>query len=400
MPRVAIVGVPPRRDLRRLMTKLSELGYAVVTVDTDPDEPFADTVEASIRVPSFGFDDVIPELTRYHGVRPLDGVALFHELSVEVSTRAAAALGLPHFPVADVAGCTDKLGMRRWMRRKRIPCPPFAGVVTLDEARVAGREIGYPMVVKPARGAAGYGVTRIDEERDLERFFANTSIFWEPRQFILERFMPGHEVSVETVTDADGGSTHAAVFDKPQVLDGPYFLTNIFITTGCLGPAELTAARDAVSDMIVRLELKGCVTHTELRLTPDGPVVIEFGLRPIGWPGPLCVEAATGVDLVAAMAAIACGEQPDVTPYDVAVAGWRYLTVSKTGTVTGLPHVNAIRARKSTIDASVWAAFGDRVGTPPEDFHYVKGYLAAVGSTPMEVAEALRTEDWVLSTSP
>lgn len=398
MARVALIGVPPRAHLRRMLTHLGDLGYTVVTLDAMPVDVFAGAVEAHLTVPALQREPVVSALGEYHRERAIDGIALFQELTVELSTRVAAALGLPHFPLDRIGACANKLRMRRWMAECGVRCPPFTGVSTLAEARAAGREIGYPAVIKPVRGGASYGVTRLDHEQDLERFFRGLDIFWEPREFVIERYLSGPEVSVETISEDGGRHTHLAVFDKPQPLDGPFFLEETLITTGGLDPAQLSAARGAVSEMICRLGLERCITHTELRLTPDGPVVLEFGLRPIGWPGPLCVAASCGVDLVAAMASIACGKPVDAVPHDGhTVAGWRYLTVSTPGTVSGLPDPAHISG--DIIDASIWVRVGDRVGVPPADFNYIKGFLAAKGPTVHSVAATLSHPGWVVSTT-
>jgi biotin carboxylase len=398
--RLAMIGVPPRAHYRRLMTRLAGLGYRVVTLDAAPSGPFDGVVEASIQLPGLRQEPVDAALAGYHRDRPIDGVALFHELTVEISSRGAASLGLPHFPLDRIAACTDKLRMRRWMAESGVPCPPFAGVSGFREAAAQCEGIGYPVVIKPVRGGASYGVTRLDDRAGLERFFAGTDIFWEPREFIVERYLPGHEVSVETIVNGDGGHSHVAVFDKPQALDGPYFLEEMFITTGPRPDPRWDDVRAAVSLMVERLGLRSCVTHTELRLTAGGPVVLEFGLRPIGWPGPLCVQAAGGGDLIEAMAAVACGQEPGpAAGPGPGAAGWRYLTVPAPGVITALPDPVSLE-REGALDVSVWAQVGDTVGVPPRDFNYIKGYLAAAGPAPDSVSRALSTPRWAMATSP
>jgi biotin carboxylase len=394
--RVALVGLPARRHYRQVVSRLAAAGHPVVTVDAAVHGCFDGVAETSLPVADYEPESVTAALAAYHRRQPLAGVALFHEMTVVASTLAAAELGLPHFPVDRVDSCVDKLAMRRRMRECGVACPDFAEATTFDEAVRACTEIGYPAVVKPTRGGASYGVTRVDTEAALRTYFGNTGIFWEPRRFVVEAYLPGREVSVETVTVDGGRHVHLAVFDKPQSLEGPYFLEEEFVTPGWLTGAEAHAVRATVSDMVRRLGLSRCVTHTELRLTPGGPVVLEFGLRPIGWPGPLCVEAASGVDLVAVMAALACGEQIDLPrPAPVAAAGWRYLVVRDPGTVRRVPAVEG-DACGGVLDASVWAAPGDRVNVPPRDFNYIKGYLAVTGDTADDVLARLGAANWEL----
>ena len=227
-----------------------------------------------------------------------------------------------------------------------------------------------------------------------QRFFGRIEMFWAPREFVIEEYMDGHEVSVETITDRRGNWTHLAVFDKPQALTGPFFLEELFVIGGGLRDDEIRDAKAAATELVEKLGLTGCITHTEIRLTSRGPRVIEFGLRPIGWPGPLCVQAATGVDLIAAMAAFACGDDFDAAPVGLGTAGWRYLTIPRPGRVQSVPDVNEMESMPGYLDASTWVDVGEVVDVPPSDFNYIRGHLAIGAPDSRQMIAALSDRRW------
>ncbi|MCG8352545.1 MAG: ATP-grasp domain-containing protein [Chloroflexales bacterium] len=362
------------------MLNLKQRGFGIVTVDTARQPCFSDLVEASLHVPGLKADVVIPVVREYHQRYLIDGVARFHELSVPIANEVALALELPHVAPELIDVSTNKYAMRSRMSACGIACPAFGAARTVKEARRLAAELGFPVVIKPQVGGASFGVTRLDDMDAVDRFFEHAAIFWEPRIFIIERFLPGSEISVETITFER--PQHIALFEKPQILDGPFFLEHTFVTPSRYDQVTVEAAYAAVSSMILRLGLQCCITHTELRLTPQGPMVLEFGMRPIGYPGSLCVRHTTGVDLIEAMGLIAIGRD-DLTHTRPASAycGWRYLTVPRAGRLAGVRNVEQARGLEGVVSCHIWARDGQALLLPPQGFNYILGYVAAEGAS-------------------
>lgn len=388
MPRLLLIGMPNRPHTIDVIAALRARGYTVVSADIAKEPCFSSLVEASLPIASLAADAVLPVAVAYHRERPFDGVARFHELAVPASNAVAAALGLPHFTPSAIEGCVNKFKMRTWMHDRGVPCPPFGGAASEAEASEIARRLDYPVVIKPQVGGASYGVTRLDGEADLHRFFEHAGIFWEPRRFIVERYVDGNEISVESVTT--DRPAHVALFEKPQPLVGPYFLEHTFITPGRHDQATVDAAHEAVTNLILKLGLRQCITHTELRIAKDGPFVVEFGFRPIGYPGPVCVQQTTGVDLLHVMAQLACGEPPRVQPISTGrYCGWRYIIIPKEGCLQAVRGVQTARTLPGVLACSVWAVPGETLTLPPHGFDYIKGHIVAAGDSFETVQERL-----------
>jgi 5-(carboxyamino)imidazole ribonucleotide synthase len=79
--------------------------------------------------------------------------------------RDLAAEGVPVHPAADaLVHAQDKIAMRRHLTVLGVPCPDWAEVTTADELAEFGARVGWPLVVKRAKGGYdGKGVRVVRE---------------------------------------------------------------------------------------------------------------------------------------------------------------------------------------------------------------------------------------------
>ncbi|MDX1433788.1 MAG: biotin carboxylase, partial [Gammaproteobacteria bacterium] len=90
----------------------------------------------------------------------IDAVLAADDVTVEIASRAAAALGRAHNPVAAVRSARRKDLARAALAAAGVPVPEFR---RLDLARPLGAQIAgvrFPCVVKPLAMAASRGVIR------------------------------------------------------------------------------------------------------------------------------------------------------------------------------------------------------------------------------------------------
>lgn len=96
--------------------------------------------------------------------------------------------------------CFHKAMAKRVMLAAGIPTPPWHVVArTLSPAeamtamRRAAADLGYPMIVKPVRSGSTIGLSRVEEQAQLEAAF--TEAAWHD-DVLCERFVAGTEVTV------------------------------------------------------------------------------------------------------------------------------------------------------------------------------------------------------------
>ncbi|WP_330241870.1 ATP-grasp domain-containing protein [Streptomyces sp. NBC_00525] len=329
---------------------------------------------------------------------PVAGVFTNDESLVHVAARLAEALGLPGSAPDAVLACRDKATTRARLTAAGVPQPACTPVSTAAEARCAADATGYPVVVK-ARGLAGsLGVVRADHGDAVEAAFeAAGSADWAgvPRyeaDVLVEEYLTGPEISVDAIV-VDGVCTPMIVARKQTGMD-PYFEE-----TGHTVDAADPLLRDAellgqLHHIHKALGFERGATHTEFKLTPEGPRLVEINARLGGDFIPFIGMLATGTDPAVAAARVAAGLIPDTAPKTQRIAAVRFLypeadcEVVETTVRTDLfgPTVHS---------AVATAGPGTRLALPPHGYMNRYGYVVAVGEeaaqvlTDVEAAPAL-----------
>ncbi|MEV0434826.1 ATP-grasp domain-containing protein [Nocardia sp. NPDC050413] len=284
---------------------------------------------------------LLPYVRKLHELFGFDGVLTSCDYYLPTVAAIAADLGLPGPGREAVVAACDKYRTREICRAAGVPGPDFAVAEAMDEIVGAAARLGYPLVVKPIDLCGGMFVCRVDDDAELraavERiagFPVNARGQRRSPQVLLERCVQGPEFSVETVTVA-GRTTVVGVTDK-QLTGAP-----AFIESGHMFPADLSATdRQAVADTaeaaIEALGLDATVAHTEVKLTVDGPCLIEVNPRPAGNRITELVRRVTGIDLTRVHVEAVLGGKTELTPRqtDAGSAAVAFAVPDRAGVVT------------------------------------------------------------------
>ena len=337
---------------------------------------------------------LLEHVTRLHGAIPFDGVLTSCDYYLETVALLAARLGLPGGDPDAVRTAYRKDLSRTAMDRAGLPQPAFTLAEGWTEVSRAADRLGFPLVLKPVDLCAGMYVRRVADQAELRVAFDAVAGFpvnarRQPRvpAVLLEELLTGPEVSVETVT-VDGVTTVIGVTDKS--LGG----STGFVETGHMFPADLDGAA-AEKTAVAALEAVGFdrgVAHTELRLTADGPKVVEVNPRPAGNQITELVRRVTGIDLPMVYAQLALGETPDLTRTDTGVgsAAVAFVLPSRSGTIES---IRRWRDDDRVVDWSLRGP-GHRAGDASSNNDYL-GYVMVVDEKPgaaRATADALAAE--------
>ncbi|MGW6915188.1 ATP-grasp domain-containing protein [Kitasatospora sp. NPDC054939] len=326
---------------------------------------------------------LLPYAERLHRVLGFDGVLSSCDYYLPAVARVARRLGLPGpDPEAVTAACRKDL-TRRTLAAAGVPGPAYALCGDREQALAAARTLGYPLVVKPVDLCAGMLVRAVADERELDAALRALADFpvnargqrREPA-VLLEELLTGPEVSVETVTAA--GTTHVVGVTDKSLGGAP-----AFVETGHMFPAALTAADaraavDTAAAAITALGLDAVVAHTEIKLTPAGPRVVEVNPRPAGNRITELVRRVTGIDLAAACVDVALGREPDlaVHPTGVASAAIAFLVPGRDGVLDGFDGDDEVRRDPAVIELTL-AGAGRRVRAATSNNEYLGHVMTA-----------------------
>ncbi|GAB7184164.1 pyridoxal-phosphate dependent enzyme [Kitasatospora sp. Ki12] len=372
--RLALEPVLFTKDAARY-PDLADTGCRVVVCDTDDEA----ALTAAIAGVSAG--------------RRVAGVTTTSEFYLEHTARAAAALGTPGNPPEAMTRCRNKALTRTALHEAGVTQPRFAVVTDPDAVAAAVAEVGLPCVVKPVGESGSQSVlwcedagTAVGHATDLLAVTHNVRGQRTPGAVLVEQYLEGPEFSAE-LFGVDGEARCVGVTQR-TVSPLPHF-----VETGHLFPADI---EDALAERIAdtaRQALKAVgfergPAHVELRLTADGPAVIEINGRLAGGMIPELIRPATGIDLLEQQIRAAAGLPLNLSAEQDRRAGLRFLTAPRPGRLTAVTGVEAAE-RVPGVERVLVSGTPGREVRPPRSAYDRLGHVIAVGSTPQEVGRAL-----------
>jgi acetyl-CoA carboxylase, biotin carboxylase subunit len=115
-------------------------------------------------------------------------------------------------PSADLmARMGDKVQAKAEMRAADVPVVPGTeGSTTLDEARDAAEENGYPVLLKASAGGGGKGMRLVSEPSDLDAAFTTAALeaeaaFGDGSLYLEKAVSPARHVEIQVLADGEGG---------------------------------------------------------------------------------------------------------------------------------------------------------------------------------------------------
>lgn len=296
---VAIVDVYAPN--RRLAPAFREAGYNVVRVQSTPEPPLvyrSAPFDLSPYVANIAHDGDLDATVAALSAFAPEAVIAGGELGVELADALGEAMGLP--------GNGTALSQARRDKYVQIEALRAAGLRAARQILVSGpaeladwhRSIGGRIVVKPVRSAAGDGVSFCDTPGEsvaaYHRILGADNVFSERNEAVVaQEYLVGGEYVVNTVSR-----------------DGQHRVTDLwkYVNLSANGIPDLTcgvrllprhgAAQDAVVpyalDVLDALGIAWGAAHLEVKLTPDGPCLVEVGARMAGLDMPFYAAHCAG----------------------------------------------------------------------------------------------------------
>lgn len=307
------------------------------------------------------------------------GVVAFRDEDLVPMAGLAERCGLDFHTPAAAQRLADKVDQRRALQTGGLPVPSWwelpsrraRGVV----ATVAA-EVTYPAVVKPRQGSGSWHTFPVKSAAELVAVLAGLGDS-DDEAMIVEEYLPsaaGAEqerfadyVSVETLGTTTG-LRHVAVTGRLHPV-APFRETGFFVPSD-LGPDQTDAVLQTATDALDALGVRSGCVHTEIKLTPDGPRVIEVNGRLGGGIRDMVLVAAD-TDLLALCLRSALGQPIQLNGpvrchrigyrlfYQPPVSARRVIAIGGLGAIGLLPGVDEVSLHLSPGDP-VDAAQGSR----------------------------------------
>ncbi len=312
-PRLAVLfdhaAVSPLQ-LREALGDHCELIWVVdASLSEAPSVRLLERLGTVVDITGMGTDEVV---TAVRAAAP-DGVVGFSDRRIHLAALLADRLGLVGLSPASAATVVDKFHQRAAFAAAGLPGPRSWRVGAADADAVAAALTGarFPVIVKPE---IGEGSRHVEAAADVERLrellaAADRS----GRDSVVEEFIEGDPdfhpelgdyLSVESVVSGSVTS-HLALTGRLPVAE-PFRETGFFMPAA-IDDELRSQVLDLATAAIAALGIEAGCLHTEIKLTPTGPQVIEVNARLGGGMADL-LSLVSDVDLFEIAARVALGE--------------------------------------------------------------------------------------------
>ncbi|MDH6577347.1 ATP-grasp domain-containing protein [Kitasatospora sp. MAP5-34] len=306
------------------------------------------------------------------------------EPGLEIAGRVNDLFGLGGTGYLPARLLRDKLAMRRHLAE--VGAPTVAADPLRDRASMTafGRAHGYPFVVKPTDLTAGFAIFQVSGPEDIDAVWERIatvrrdgmdrgSTLYTVGDFLMEQYIDGPEFSIEGFSF---GGRHIVVAITEKLTGGEHFVELGHAQPARLDEADEERIVDAVAVFLDAMGITDGPSHTELRLSSRGPLIIEGHNRLGGDHIPDLVQAAYGLDLTRYALAWPFGlVEPLVERPKPVAAGAVRGVIAPPGRVAEIGGVDELRAHPAVLAFDLAARSGSVI-RPMEDNWDRLGLLA------------------------
>ena len=380
------------------VTRSPEHYQASVSVKNDvPIHPIVQYASEVIETETNDVAGLIERLRPHHQARPFDGVLTICDYYIGTVAQVARALGLPQAFSSNVDSIRCKQVVRQAIQDAGLPNARFAVTTCWQQTQIEAQKIGYPLIIKPSDLASSAFVRRVHTEQELREAFLALEAFThnfraqlrEP-VWLLEEWLSGPEVSVEAYT-YQGQTTVIGITDK-SLTGQPYFIEDGHMFPADIEPRLSQDITDYVVQVLHAVGQDHGISHTEVKLTPDGPRIVEINPRPGGNYIAELIERVTGINLLKVHIDLALGRKPNVLGLDRAQgsAAVKFLVPDKQGMIASVDGLDALTDNAAIVRWHMKPLVGTIVSQPVDNACYLGHVIAydAQGRQARRFAEA------------
>ena len=308
--------------------KAKEMGLQVIAVDMNPDAIGFQEEGVIKEIISTIDTEKILEAAKKHKI---DGImTLASDMPMRSVAIVAKEMGLVGISEQTALNATNKAEMRQRLKECGVPIPKFFRISSKEEYEKAihyFKTAQLKCIVKPADNSGSRGVDLLSDLSDDElvsKAYDYSKSYSRGGDVVVEEYMEGPEVSVETLS-VDGECHIIQITDK-LTTGAPYFVEMGHSEPSALQEDVKTNISEVASAAVKALGIINGPSHTEIKVTKDGPKIVELGAR-LGGDNITThlVPLSTGVDMVECCIKIALGEKPDMAKKFSMGSAIRYL---------------------------------------------------------------------------
>lgn len=291
----------------------NKMGIETIGVDMNPNAVALKYADHKEIVSTIDYDGVLEAAIKYN----IDGImTLASDMPMQTVAKISKELHLPGIDIDTAIRATDKLMMRKALQKNNVPIPRFFEVIDYENYMEVIKKFTSLFIVKPSdnSGSRGiYAVTDISDTKMITEAFQYSKKYSRSGYILVEELMYGDEVSVESFTQ-NGKTSIVQITDK-KTTGMPYFV-EIGHSQPSHYPEETINRIKYVTELAIEaIGIDNAASHTEIKITSEGPKIVEIGARLGGG----CITTdlvplSTGVNMVRASIDLALGNKINIEP--------------------------------------------------------------------------------------
>lgn len=178
-------------------------GYETIIINNNPETVSTDFDIAD----KLYFEPLTPEdVESIVDIEKPDGaVVQFGGQTAIKLTEALTRMGVPILGTAaeDVDAAEDRELFDKILEECQIPRPAGHTVFTVEEAKKAANELGYPVLVRPSYVLGGQGMQICISDHDIEEFIGIINQIAQDHPILVDKYIVGKEIEVDAVCDGN-----------------------------------------------------------------------------------------------------------------------------------------------------------------------------------------------------
>lgn len=295
------------------IVEAKKMGIYVIAVDMNPNAEGFSYADKKIVVSTTDTKKVL-EAAKENNI---DGIiTIASDRPMITVAKVAEELNLIAIDEKTAINATNKSKMRDALKESSVPIPMYFSVDDYDQYRKAIEDIknnNYKCIVKPADNSGSRGIRLIEnyDEKELEKIYNYCKENSNSGRLLVEEFMQGPEVSVETISYK--GICHVIQVTDKITTGPPYFVEMGHNQPSSLDKDTINKIKKIAINANKAIGIENGPSHTEIKVTKDGPKVVELGAR-LGGDNITThlVPYSTGVNMVESCINIALGQEVDI----------------------------------------------------------------------------------------
>ena len=336
--------------------KAKEMGLYVIVLDINKNAVGVDYADEFYEISTIDVERIMKKAEEVN----IDGIMT---LATDMPMRAVAAvgerLGLNTINHETAIRATDKARMRERLSSFNIPIPFFSSVRTYEEFERIVNSFQGDLIIKPADSSGSRGVYLLQDRSELEKTYEYSKNFSKTGEIVVEEYMKGPEVSVETITI--NGITHVIAITDKLISGPPYFVEMGHSIQSSLPANVKDNIEEVTKAAISAIGIDNSPAHTEIIITSQGAKIVELGAR-LGGDNitTSLVPLATGVDMVRTCIDLAIGNEPDISQKFNRGSTIRYFN-SNEGILSGIEGVEKASNNGGIYEITISKSKGDKI---------------------------------------